>query len=73
MNCTPFVRQYGILNNKWGDFIIPKGIPNKKYTPEFKKLVVETVQKEKLGFYNWHHSPGYSFHGRKGRSIFFDT
>ena len=20
MNCTPFVRQYGILNNKWGDF-----------------------------------------------------
>ena len=20
MNCTPFVRQYDILNNKWGDF-----------------------------------------------------
>ena len=25
-----------------------KGIPNKRYTPEFKKLVVETTQKEKL-------------------------
>ena len=21
MNCTPFVRQYDILNNKWGDFL----------------------------------------------------
>ena len=20
LNCTPFVRQYDILNNKWGDF-----------------------------------------------------
>ena len=20
LNCTPFVRQYGILKNKWGDF-----------------------------------------------------
>ena len=20
VNCTPFVRQYDILNNKWGDF-----------------------------------------------------
>ena len=27
---------------------MPKGIPNKRYTPEFKKLVVETMQKEKL-------------------------
>ena len=25
-----------------------KGVPNKRYTPEFKKLVVETMQKEKL-------------------------
>ena len=23
LNCTPFVRQYGILNNKWGCFIMP--------------------------------------------------
>ena len=25
-----------------------KGVPNKRYTPEFKKMVVETMQKEKL-------------------------
>ena len=31
-----------------GCFIMPKGIPNKRYTPEFKKLVVETMMKEKL-------------------------
>ena len=29
---------------------MPKGVPNKRYTPEFKKLVVETMQKEKLGY-----------------------
>ncbi len=29
---------------------MPKGVPNKKYTPEFKKLVVETKLKEKLGY-----------------------
>ena len=27
-----------------------KGISNKKYTPGFKKLVVETMQEEKLGY-----------------------
>ena len=27
-----------------------KGKPNKKYTPEFKKLVIETMQKEKLSY-----------------------
>ena len=27
---------------------MPKGVPNKRYTPEFKKLVVETMMKEKL-------------------------
>ena len=27
---------------------MPKGVPNKRYTPEFKKLVVETMQKENL-------------------------
>ena len=31
-----------------GCFIMPKGNPNKRYTPEFKKLVVETMMKEKL-------------------------
>ena len=29
---------------------MPKGIPNKRYTPEFKKLVIETKQEEKLGY-----------------------
>ncbi len=29
---------------------MPKGVPNKKYTPEFKKMVVETMQEEKLGY-----------------------
>lgn len=27
---------------------MPKGIPNKRYTPEFKKLVVETMRTEHL-------------------------
>ena len=27
---------------------MPKGIPNKRYTPEFKQLVVETMQEEHL-------------------------
>ena len=29
---------------------MPKGVPNKKYTPEFKRLVVETMLKEKLSY-----------------------
>lgn len=29
---------------------MPKGIPNKKYTPEFKKLVVETIHNENLSY-----------------------
>ena len=29
---------------------MPKVIPNKRYVPEFKKLVVETMQKEKLSY-----------------------
>ena len=29
---------------------MPKGVPNKRYTPECKKLVVETVLKEKLSY-----------------------
>ena len=31
-----------------GCFSMPKGIPNKRYTPEFKQLVVETMHREKL-------------------------
>ena len=33
-----------------GCYIMPKGVPNKRYTPEFKKLVVETMQQEKLSY-----------------------
>lgn len=33
-----------------GCFSMPKGVPNKRYTPEFKKLVVETMQEEKLSY-----------------------
>ena len=29
---------------------MPKGVPNKKYTAEFKKMVVETMRKEKLSY-----------------------
>ena len=29
---------------------MPKGIPKKKYTPEFKKLVVETIHNEDLSY-----------------------
>ena len=27
---------------------MPKGVPNKRYTPEFKRMVVETIGKENL-------------------------
>ncbi len=30
---------------------MPKGIPNKRYTPEFKKLVIETMQSERLSYH----------------------
>ena len=49
MNSTPNVGQYDILNNKWGDFMT-KGIGNKRYTPEFKKIVVETMREEGLSY-----------------------
>ena len=29
---------------------MPKGVPNKRYTSEFKKLVVETMMKEKMSY-----------------------
>ena len=49
MNCTPIVRQYGILNNDWG-VSMPKGVPNKRYTAEFKQKVVEAVLNEGLSY-----------------------
>ena len=27
---------------------MPKGVPNKRYTPEFKRMIVETIGKENL-------------------------
>ena len=33
-----------------GCISVPKGIPNKRYTPEFKKLVIETMQEKKLSY-----------------------
>ena len=29
---------------------MPKGVPNKRYTPEFKKKVIETMLEEKLSY-----------------------
>ena len=29
---------------------MPKGIPDQKYTAEFKKMVIETLQEEKPGY-----------------------
>ena len=29
---------------------MPKGVPNKRYTPEFKKTVIETMLEEKLSY-----------------------
>ena len=56
LKCSPFVRQYGIIEiyqlkslTKGGIFM-PKGQPNKRYTPEFKIKVVETMHREKLSY-----------------------
>ena len=45
----PFVRQYGILLRKVCCFM-PKGIPYKRYTWEFKQEVIETMMREKLSY-----------------------
>ena len=49
LNRPPFVRQYGILLTN-GVLFMPKGVPNKRYTGEFKQEVVETMQREKLSY-----------------------
>ena len=33
-----------------GCFTMPKGVPNKRYTCEFKQMVVETMMQEKLSY-----------------------
>ena len=56
MKCSPFVRQYGIIEKNQerslmkGGIFVPKGEPNKRYTPEFKIKVVETMQNEQLSY-----------------------
>ena len=32
------------------EYSMPKGVANKRYTPEFEKLVIETMQEEKLSY-----------------------
>ncbi len=39
-----------ILKLTKGDIFMPKGQPNKRYTPEFKIKVVETMRDEKLSY-----------------------
>ena len=48
MDCTQFVGQYGILKKQIECLIIPKKIPNKRYTLEFKKKRIETTLEEKM-------------------------
>ena len=38
---------YYLMN---GVFTMPKGVPNKRYTPEFKQQVIETMLKENLSY-----------------------
>ena len=49
---------------------MPKGVPNKQYTPEFKRMVVETMKKEHLSIYTiddrGHLSAGDVAHGLEG-------
>lgn len=33
-----------------GCFSMPKGVPNKRYTGQFKQMVVETMMREKLSY-----------------------
>ena len=33
-----------------GCFSMPRGVPNKRYTGEFKQMVVETMMQEKLSY-----------------------
>lgn len=41
--------RYNLTN---GVIFMPKGIPNKKYTGEFKRLVVETIRQQGLSYYD---------------------
>ncbi len=43
-------RNIPIKNLTKGGIFMPKGKPNKRYTPEFKIKVVETMHREKLSY-----------------------
>ena len=43
---------------------MPKGIPNKRYTGEFKQMVVETMRKEGLSYRETEERFGISSHNR---------
>ena len=34
-----------------GCFSMPKGVPNKRYTGEFKQMVVETMMRDKISYH----------------------
>ena len=50
MKCTPKVGhiEKNVLQWKGVYFFMPKGIPNKKYTGEFKQMVVEDMRNNEL-------------------------
>ena len=50
MNCPPFVRQYDILSNKWGVLLCQKEYQTNDIRRNSKKLVIETMQEEKLSY-----------------------
>ena len=49
MNCTPIVRQCDKLENDWGVFM-QKGVSCKKYSGEFKQMVIETMRRDRLSY-----------------------
>ena len=56
MNCIPFVRQYDILNNKWGVYM-SRGVPNKRYTPEFIfKNSIEHFKRELIEYLDYYNN-----------------
>ena len=52
MNSPHLLDKYGkILKLRNGVFFMLKGVANKRYTPEFKKLIVEIMQQEQLSYH----------------------
>ena len=48
---------------------MPKGVPNKRYTPEFKRMVVETMKKEHLSIHATMQECIYLEEGPEGLSV----